>query len=488
MGASAREVVWEDTEDPSVLQHQSQDEPSSFESLEGFNLVSTHPLQVPRTETNHVEEDEVETTLPVVPLVAIAPAAAGTATTTSTSVFSSSESSDDSSPSRRRRTASSGWHRISPRVRRAKRMIQKDTIFHPDDLMAAACLPFSSVVHPIPPDSRGSNSDHCNNVPARARRSVLRDEIFVPVATDAADAVNTSGSSASLDAMGTEERKLPAVEDTAAMILPDELQPRRYSDKENKKVQMLEMLEDINKRHATSNPMDEKTNSSISDSSSGSGRSHCDYRKTPAAASLSAEYERQRLQAETAYYQHQAELVEMDLHQAEIELEQSELVLRQREQRINQERSRLEESFTSIQRRVEETKQEARDRQMLTAMEEKFIKYKIARCKEEERFEQELAHLKEDDENIAEREQSEKQRQDREKVRLRKELNHLLKVMNKLEMAKEVAKAAEEQSSASQSLETCVVCFEPLVNEESELGVAVVSPIYARDRGAFRVV
>ena len=194
---------------------------------------------------------------------------------------------------------------------------------------------------------------------------------------------------------------------------------------------------------------------------------------TPPAASLSADYERQRLQAEAIYYQHQAELVEWELHQAEIELEQDELDLQQRERQITSIQRTVEDSFSSIQRRVEESKQEARDRQALVSLEEKFVTYKIARGKEEERYVQEKEHLQEDERHILEREKSEKRRQEAEKIRLRKELNELVKVMEKLERAKEFVKLAEEQSSASQSLETCVVCFEPLVHEDSELGVAV---------------
>ncbi|CAB9503749.1 expressed unknown protein [Seminavis robusta] len=193
-----------------------------------------------------------------------------------------------------------------------------------------------------------------------------------------------------------------------------------------------------------------------------------------ASAVLSvAEYERQRLQAETAYLQHQAELVEWERHQAEMELEQDELALQRREQRIRLERTRLEESFFSIQRRVEQSKQDARDRQKLTAMEEKFAKTNVARVKEDERFQQELDHLKLDDIQITERETWEKRRQENEKVRLKKEVEALVKVMNKLERAKELVKQFEEQSSSSQTQDTCVVCFDPLVNEESELGVAV---------------
>ena len=194
---------------------------------------------------------------------------------------------------------------------------------------------------------------------------------------------------------------------------------------------------------------------------------------TPAAASLSVNYERQRLQAETIYYQHQAELVEWELHQAEVELEQDELDLQQRERQITSIQRSVEDSFSSIQRRVEEGKREARDRQALVSLEEKFVTYKIARGKEEERYVQEKKHLKEDERHIVEREKSEKRRQEVEKMRLRKELNELTKVMEKLERAKELVKLAEEQSSTSQSLETCVVCFEPLVHEGSELGVAV---------------
>jgi Ring finger domain len=178
------------------------------------------------------------------------------------------------------------------------------------------------------------------------------------------------------------------------------------------------------------------------------------------------EHERQRLEAETAYYQHQVEL-----DQAEIELQHDELTLQHHEQRIRMERSRLEQSFSSIERRVQETKQKTRDRQKLAVKEEKFAKYRIARTKEQERYEQELELLKQDDILIREREECEKQRQETEKVRLKKELNQLVKLMNMLDRAKEAAKLAEEQSSSSQSHETCVVCFESLVNSESELGV-----------------
>lgn len=180
-----------------------------------------------------------------------------------------------------------------------------------------------------------------------------------------------------------------------------------------------------------------------------------------------AEYERHRLEAETAYHQHQAELVELELHQAEIELERDEQVLRQREERIRMERSRLEESFSSIQRRVEESKQDARDSQVLTVIEQKFVKYKIARCREEERYEQELEHLKQEEVHIRERDKREKQRQETEKIKLKKELNHLIKVHEQWKLAK----VAEEQSSASQSQDACVICFEALVNNDNELGV-----------------
>jgi Ring finger domain len=241
--------------------------------------------------------------------------------------------------------------------------------------------------------------------------------------------------------------------------------------------------EDVKLQPSSSDDMSDKTTKSSLRSPAGSRkRKGGDYCKKTASSeeddTLHAvrsvvEYERQRLQAETAYFQHQAELVEWERHQAEIELEQDELALQQRVQRIRLERSRLEESFTSIQRRVEESKQEARDRQKLTAMEQKFLKYKVARAKEETRFQQELEHLKQDDIQIVERETSEKKRQETEKVRLKKELNELVKVMSSLERAKDLMKLGEEQSSSSQTQETCVVCFEPLVNEESELGVAV---------------
>lgn len=280
---------------------------------------------------------------------------------------------------------------ISPRARRANRMIQKDTIFCPDETSKASLVPATASTKP------------------RSSRSLLKDEIFLPKSMPLVvlNAIEEDG-----------DQKLPAAENNATS-------ERRLS-------------------------------SSYAES-----------------GALSAEYERQRLQAETAYYQHQAELVEWEFHQSEIELEQDELDLRQRERRISQERSLLEDSFTSIQRRVEEEKQEARDRQILTSLEEKFVTFKIVRRKEEERFVQELGHLQDDEVHIQERESSEKRRQESEKIRLKKELNRLVKVMNKLECAKESFKLAEEQSSASQSLETCVVCFEPLVNEDSELGVAV---------------
>lgn len=191
---------------------------------------------------------------------------------------------------------------------------------------------------------------------------------------------------------------------------------------------------------------------------------------TTASIISMAEYERHRLEAETAYLQHQAELVELELHQAEMELERDEQVLQQREERIRMERSRLEESFSSIQRRVEESKQDARDSQKLTVIEQKFVKYKIARCREEERYEQELEQLKQEELHIQEREKREKQRQETEKIRLKKELNHLIKVHHQLEQSK-LAKVAEEQSLASQSQEACVICFEALVNDDNELGV-----------------
>ena len=227
---------------------------------------------------------------------------------------------------------------------------------------------------------------------------------------------------------------------------------------------------------------DTTTNSTLESLAGSRKRKGGDYCKTTASVEEKntatttrsvVEYERQRLQAESAYYQHQAELIEWERHQAEIELEQDELALQQRVQRIRLERSRLEASFTSIQRRVKESKQEARDRQKLTALEEKFAKYNVARSKEEERFQHELEHLKQDDILILERESCEKKRQETEKVRLNKELNRLVKVMHSLESAKERVKLAEEQSSSSQTQEACVVCFEPLVSEGSELGVAV---------------
>ena len=108
----------------------------------------------------------------------------------------------------------------------------------------------------------------------------------------------------------------------------------------------------------------------------------------------------------------------------------------------------------------------------MVSLEEKFVTYKIARGKEEERYAQEKKHLKEEELHILKREKSEKRRQEAEKIRLRKGLNALVNVKKKLEVAKDSAKLAEEQSLASQSLEACVVCFEPLVHEDSELGVA----------------
>jgi hypothetical protein len=333
----------------------------------------------------------------------------------------------------------------TPRFRRSSRAVLKDTIFHPEEFTVAAAAAVSA-------DSATATSGETGlapKSPARSRRSVLRDEIFHPEGSPRAmGQASLSVSSSSAD---NGDMKPPAGD--SGMNAKES--PPRDSE-----------------RALCGNPGSEFFGVTQAVNQNRKVRS-AEERRSPTRSVDSGEYERQRLEAETAYYQHQAELVELELHQTEIELEQDELALQQRVQRIRLERSRLEDSFSYMQRRVEESKQEARDRQRLSAMEEKFAKYKLLRCKEEERYEQELQHLEQDDIHIHEREKCEIERQEREKLRLKKELNELVNVMNKLEHEKELSKLAEEQSSASGNNETCVVCFEPLVNEHQEIGVAV---------------
>ena len=361
-------------------------------------------------------------------------------------------------PATARRLASLSTARGS--AARSRSTVPKDTIFHPEEGVL----------------NQPTNGAIAAASPTRGRRCVLRDDIFYPPATNniissSAPTVASSQTISSTANNGSgfaeaiseqeEDKKQPAVNNATAS-------EEQEADGNESNDSFNECTEECR------SPDKVMTAYWNDDSEREQSKSHSSFQFDESETSLSvADYELQRLQADSAFYQHQAELVEWERHQTEFELEQDELALRQRELRIRMERSRLEQSFTFIQRRVRESKREARDRQKLSALEEKYSKYKLARRREEERYEQELNLLQQDELHIQEREHREVERQEREKARLKKEVNELLKVESRLEQEKELARQMEEQSSNSQCNETCVVCFESLVNDESELGVAV---------------